>query len=208
MRRSICLPVFLGLLTVALVAARAPAQDADVWSRLAAQEQASGRFLQELYSEEGELLERSSGRYAVLRPGFFRWEIDYPDRQQIIVAGDTLWHYDLDLATASQRLIGEDEQFTALDLLARDSAELAARFSVERSGDGRFRLVPLFPQAGFRSAQLAWKGSTLVAMDVVDRSGQALHIELTPDADAQPLSPGDFEFDPPDGVDVHRAIVR
>ena len=205
MRRHLA-QLSLGLLTLALVAARAAAQDADVWSRLAAQEQASGRFLQELYSEEGELLERSSGRYAVLRPGYFRWEIDYPDRQQIIVAGGTLWHYDLDLATATQRLIGEDEQFTALDLLARDSDELAARFSVEASGDESYRLVPLFPQAGFRSAELTWEEGALVAMDVVDRSGQALHIELSPDAQAQPLSPGDFDFDPPEGVDVHRAL--
>ena len=92
----------LALTAVLLAASGAPGhaqEEPDVWSRLAAQDQASGRFLQEIYSEEGELLERSSGRYAVLRPGFFRWEIDYPDRQQIIIADDTLWHYDIDLAT-------------------------------------------------------------------------------------------------------------
>jgi hypothetical protein len=33
-------------------------------------------------------MERSSGRYAILRPHFFRWEIDDPDRQRMLVAGD------------------------------------------------------------------------------------------------------------------------
>ena len=195
-----------GLLLSAVAGAGHGEQASDVWSRLAAQDQASGRFLQEIYSEEGELLERSSGRYAVLRPGFFRWEIDYPDRQQIIIADDTLWHYDIDLATASERRIDGDEQFTALDLLARDSEDLANRFTVETTGESSYRLVPLFPQAGFTSAELVWEGGALVAMDVRDRSGQELQIALTPDPDAAPLAPGDFRFVPPDDVDVHRAV--
>lgn len=196
----------LVMLLVTAVAGAGRAQPAsDVWSRLAAQDQASGRFLQEIYSEEGELLERSSGRYAILRPGFFRWEIDYPDRQQIIIAENTLWHYDIDLATASERVIAGDEQFTALDLLARDSDDLAGRFTVETTGESSYRLVPLFSQAGFSSAELVWDGDVLVEMDVRDRSGQELQIALTPDVDPVPLAPGDFRFDPPEDVDVHRA---
>ena len=176
----------------------------DVWRRLAAQTQATGSFRQALYSEEGELLERSSGRYAVLRPGYFRWIIEAPDRQQIIVAGDSLWHYDLDLATATQRRIDDETQFPALDLLARDSDELVERFRVEALGDDRYRLTPLFPQAGFSVAELTWEGDRLVAMDVIDRSGQALQLLLDPDRDAASLSPADFAFEPPAGTDVQR----
>ena len=80
-------------------------------------EAASGQFIQELYDEEGELLERSSGRYAILRPGFFRWEIDYPDRQLLLVSGDLFWHYDIDLATATRRKTGDDQSFAPLALL-------------------------------------------------------------------------------------------
>ena len=44
-------------------------------------ESMQGAFTQKQYSEEGELLAQSSGRFAILRPGFFRWEINLPDSQ-------------------------------------------------------------------------------------------------------------------------------
>ena len=49
------------------------AEKAALWARLVGLEQAQGRFGQALYSERGELLERSSGRYALLKPGFWIW---------------------------------------------------------------------------------------------------------------------------------------
>jgi len=192
------------LILAALLPRSAAAEGGDVWERLAAHDQAQGSFTQELRDEEGELIERSSGRYAVLRPGFFRWEIESPDRQELVVADGTLWHYDLDLRTVTVREVDPDTQFTALDLLARDRAELAERFSVEPLGDDRFRLLPRFPRAGFGAVVLSWEGTTLAAMDVQQRGGQTLSLALTPDEDGAPLSAEDFAFEVPDGVEVQR----
>ncbi|MDP5052777.1 MAG: outer membrane lipoprotein carrier protein LolA, partial [Congregibacter sp.] len=138
----------------------------DVWALLASQTQAVGGFTQELFDEDGVLVERSSGRYAVLRPGFFRWEIESPDRQLIVVSGTQLWHYDIDLAAATRRNTATQNEFTALELLAGDSEELRGRFDVQRLDSSRVRLIPLFSQAGFNSVDIAWEGSAVVGMVV------------------------------------------
>jgi chaperone LolA len=191
-------------LSAAAFAAPVRAQtEAQLWTLLDTQSQARGRFLQELYSEDDELLERSSGDYAVLRPDYFRWEIDYPDRQLIVISGHELWHYDIDLAAATRRDTRDNREFTPLELLAGNSEELRERFSVEPMDAGRYRLVPLFAQAGFASVDMTWENGEIVAMAVRDRSGQLISLTLTPEPDAPALSPEDFHFVPPDGVDVY-----
>lgn len=199
--RRLFWPMVLAAVLVLSTAVPAVADDT-LWARLDAQSQAQGRFLQELFDEGGELLERSSGRYAVLKPGFFRWEIEYPDRQEIVVAQETLWHYDLDLATVTKRSVDADGAFTALDLLARDGTELAARFSVERLEGESYRLVPQFPQAGFAAVVLSWEDEQIVAMEVTQRGGQRLALALTPESDPRLLDPADFAFTIPDGVEL------
>lgn len=183
---------------------------AALWTRLAALKQAQGRFEQALYSERGELLERSSGRYALLKPGFLRWEIERPDRQRLIVAEGQIWHYDIDLATATRRSLRRGESFSALDLLSADTASLRRRFQVEgpgenssdNSGDQRYRLRPLFPGAEFAALELTWRAGRLRAMSIRDRSARRIQLALTPDPAAAPLRAQDFAFEPPPGVEV------
>jgi chaperone LolA len=201
-RAAVVAVLILALAATVPVGAFAEADD--VWGRLADQEQARGSFTQQLLDEEGELIENSGGHYAILRPGYFRWEIDYPDRQELVVADGTLWHYDKDLGTVTVREVDPDTQFTALDLLARDQAELAQRFSVEQLGENRYRLIPRFPRAGFGAVVLSWEGSALVAMEVQQRGGQTLSLALTPGTDDTPLRAEDFAFEVPPGVEVQR----
>ncbi|WOJ94080.1 outer-membrane lipoprotein carrier protein LolA [Congregibacter variabilis] len=184
-------------------AALAQNETEEVWILLAAQSQASGGFVQELFDESEELLERSSGRYAVLRPGFFRWEIEDPDQQMIVVSGTQLWHYDIDLAAATRRDTSQSNEFTPLELLAGDSDELRGRFEAQRLGPARVRLIPTFPQAGFASVDIAWEGDAVIAMDVQDRSGQMIKLDLSPDPNPAQLTAKDFEFVAPAGVDVY-----
>lgn len=195
--RPLFVTIFLMLLTL-----RAEGTER-LWEMLAARDAAAGAFLQEIYDEEDELLERSSGRYAVLRPHFFRWEIEYPDRQRILVAGDVLWHYDIDLETATRRSTGEEQQFAPLQLLGGDLRDLRRQFQVTDLGEDRFRLQPTYPDAGFASVELQWSGGLITAMEVIDRSGQRLQLLLTPERPTPPLEPADFAFIVPEGVEVY-----
>lgn len=174
-----------------------------LWQLLRSTEAASGAFMQELYDEEDELLERSSGRYAVLRPHYFLWEIEYPDRQRIVASADTLWHYDIDLATATRRDTAGNSDFAPLQLLGGDVAVLRERFTVDELGDDAFRLQPTYPDAGFSSVDMRWSEDTLTGMSVLDRSGQRLELTLTPELPTPSLSPAEFEFVVPEGVEVY-----
>lgn len=182
---------------------------ASLWALLAAHEQAQGAFVQTLLSETGDAAEESKGRYAVLRPGYFRWEISWPDQQLLVVANNVLWHYDIDLATATRRDRPSEAagQFTALELLGGDNADLAQRFYVESVGPERFRLIPRFAQAGFASVEMQWRDGALVNMNITDRSGQQIQLELYPDANAEALAPEYFIFEPPPDVDVYDATA-
>jgi chaperone LolA len=185
-----------------LLAATAMADEETLWALLAAQDAASGRFEQALFDEEGELLERSSGSYAVLRPGYFRWEIDNPDRQLLLVSGDTLWHYDIDLETATRRNTGDDSSFAPLELLGGDPETLRARFAVTALAAQHYRLEPTYAGAGFAAVELHWQDDRLQAMVVTDRSGQRMELALQPATHPLALSPADFDFTVPDGVEV------
>ena len=195
------LAILLTLLSWATMAAGAGQGDAALWARLAGLQQAQGRFVQELYSERGELLERSRGRYALLKPGFMRWDIEHPDRQRLIVAHGQIWHYDIDLATATRRAV-RPGAFSAIDLLSADTAALRERFQVEVLGRNRYRLRPLFPQAGFSALELSWRDGLPVAMSIREHSEQRIDLALTPDPESAPLQAQDFAFEPPPGVDV------
>lgn len=199
--------VAVGLFAAAASAVAQVPDESDIWERFEAQDQASGRFVQELFAEDGSLLETSEGRYAVLKPGFFRWEIEEPDRQLILVSGEVLWHYDIDLATATRRPSKAQGEFTPLELLAGEGDELRERFRVEALEAERYRLIPTFAGAGFGAVELTWAGTQVVGMRISDRSGQQITLALTPDSDPASLSASDFEFTVPDGVDVFDGIT-
>jgi chaperone LolA len=199
------LSIFALLLMSAVLPAFAQLDEGTLWTRLAGQEQSAGAFTQEIYSEDGELLEQSSGTYAVLRPDFFRWNIESPDRQQIIVTAAELWHYDLDLATATRRSTEGRAEFTPLELLGGASQELQARFAVQALENDRYLLRPLFTQAGFAAVELLWENGEIVEMDIRDRSGQRINIALRANPDSAELTPNDFELNLPDDVDIFDA---
>ena len=65
------------------------------------------------------------------RAAQIRIGLEDPDRQLLLVSGDTLWHYDIDLETATRRNTGDDSSFAPLELLGGDPATLRERFATE-----------------------------------------------------------------------------
>lgn len=189
------------LLCIWLVAVTAGAEGG-LWAHLEGQDSASGSFLQEIYDEQGELLERSGGHYAVLKPHFFRWEIDTPDRQLLLLNNGQLWHYDRDMATVTRRA-ADNQQLTPLQLLGADAARLADKFQVQDLGGQRYRLTPTYESAGFAQIEMHWDGEALVMMEVLDAGGQRMTLQLSPRKPAEHLTPDDFTFDVPEGVDFY-----
>ena len=198
----------LSLVVGALISVSSVAQDESVdglWNLIDGQSQASGSFEQSIYGPDGELFEESSGDYAILRPSYFRWQVTDPDEQLIVANSTELWHYDVELATATKRAVDPDV-LTPLALLAGRSSELKERFQADVVSDSRYRLTPLYPGAGFASVEVAWEDGQVTDLTVTDRSGQRIVLDLSPSDAPEALSPQDFQFTPPAGVDVFDAI--
>jgi len=172
--------------------------------RLSAFDQLSGTFTQQLISEKGEILEESAGSFALLRPGFLRWHIERPEEQLLMVSGDSLWHYDVELETATQRRIAPGDPTSPLTILGGDPDTLAGFYAVSLPQADRFLLKPQFADADFVAVVLAFENGMPTGLEIEDRMGRTARINLSLDTPTSRLSPADFVFDPPAGVDVYQ----
>lgn len=163
----------------------------------------TGNFEQTLYSGDGEVLEQSSGSFSLLRPGYLSWHILEPDEQLLLAANETLWHYDVELETATRRRIPAGNPSSPLTILGGSSDDLEAAYRIETLGDDRWLLEPLFEDAEFSSVELSFDGGLPVAMRIRDNLGRLTVISLGDLDPAAALSPQDFIFDPPAGIDIY-----
>jgi outer membrane lipoprotein carrier protein len=165
-------------------------------------QQLTGRFRQRQYGEDGQAVMESLGRFRLLRPGYFAWEIESPGSQLIIADPEGIWHYDRDLETASRRPVEGGYGQSPLQVLGGDETALREGYRITREGDGVFLLVPESGNPGFRQLRVTMRAYLIESMEIVDNLNQRVDIdfgELEVDAG---LTPEDFAFQPPEGVDV------
>lgn len=162
-------------------------------------DQLAGRFTQQLYDENGQLLIESYGEFALLRPYYFRWEIQQPGKQLLVGDGEFFWQYDQDLATVLRRPLA-DQLSTPLGVLLAGEGELERAYEVEREADS-LRLTPRGPNPLFASIVIQLQDGLPRELTLVDTLGQNIQLllELAPDQD---LKPADFSFQTPADVDL------
>ncbi|MEE4660106.1 MAG: outer membrane lipoprotein chaperone LolA [Halieaceae bacterium] len=202
------LRLLLCLLLAGWLPAAAEVEDPmlELAQRLSAFDQLSGAFTQRLLGEKGEILEESAGSFALLRPGFLRWHIERPEEQLLLVSGDSLWHYDVELETATQRRIAQGDPTSPLTILGGDPDTLAGFYAVSLPQPDRFLLNPRFTDADFVAVALVFENGRPTGLDIEDRMGRTARISLSLDASSSRLSPADFMFVPPAGVDVYQNV--
>tara|TARA_B110000503_G_scaffold68107_1_gene106492 strand:+ start:29885 stop:30502 length:618 start_codon:yes stop_codon:yes gene_type:complete len=169
---------------------------------LAPVKQLQGSFTQQQYGQDNLLLTESSGKFRLLRPGYFAWEILSPDEQLIIAGPKFIWHYDRDLETVTRRPVTTDADMTPLQILGGDESALREKFQVVRKGEGSFLLTPLNAGVGFKQLILYLESEKLTGMEIQDNLDQSVVIKFT-DLDSESvLSSVDFAFTPPSGADL------
>ena len=173
--------VILGCYAVLLSAAL----QADVLETLAGREGMAGQFTQEIISPEGEVLERSSGSFGLLRPHFFRWEILTPDSQLLLADGETLTQIDWDLEVIVERPMSETASSPLQWLLASRTA-LDSAFDISLSGDAAV-LISADSQSPFQRLHIEQMAETVWRLDAEDQGGQVLRVELRENVDSPPL---------------------
>lgn len=200
MLQRLFLFLLLALPVPAALAADAAAQLARM---LAGIGQLQGTFTQRQFSEDGGELGVSSGRFKLLQPGFFSWDIQAPDSQLVVAGPDFIWHYDRDLETVTRRPAAGEAALSPLQVLGGDAAALGEHYAVAfGEHEGEFLLRPLTADAGFSSLVLVFNSGVIERLSFVDNLGQRVEIALSGLDRDTALTPADFDFTPPPGADL------
>jgi outer membrane lipoprotein carrier protein len=195
--------LLLACLGLCLLATTASAEDAtatdQLLARLARISQLQGDFTQRQLDEGNQVLAESSGAFKLLRPSYFSWEITAPDRQLIVANSQHLWHYDIDLQTATRHPVAGNVEASPLQILGGDEATLRDQYSVIQDAENTFTLTPVDSGNSFRRLTVSFTGDTIGRMDILDKLGQQVVVDFSNIDANTPLASDDFDFTPPAG---------
>ncbi|WP_448549821.1 outer membrane lipoprotein chaperone LolA [Thalassotalea fusca] len=161
----------------------------------------SASFVQTIYDEDGETLQRAEGSIAVAKPNKVNWHTKVPDETQIISDGKTLWFYDPFVEQATAFNVEDSIANTPILLITNNDASVWQKFSVSQTSDGAYTVRSNDPNSRVEMLVIAFDESDLIKrFDIVDSTGQTSKIELANvNANIQP-SADSFHFNLPDGV--------
>lgn len=165
----------------------------------------SARFEQSLIDANGDVLDTSSGRVDIRRPGRFRWAYAEPYEQLLVADGLNVWSYDVDLAQVTVKPQAEVLRNTpALLLVGADNVldDFDYMGSFEDHGTVWVRLRPKNSDHGFSKVELGFTDGTLSRMMFDDTLEQTTLIALFDVATNEPQEDEFFEFVVPDDVDL------
>ena len=164
----------------------------------------SARYTQELWTADQRLLETEAGLFLLDRPDRFVWHTQSPIEYSVISDGETLWMYDVELEQVTRSPLADLSAANPAMLLAGGQAieenfEIIDRFTL----DG-LDWVKLLPKGAgdFSSVLVAFADGAPRELELVDGLNQTTRIQFTDVAVDPVLDPGQFEFEPPRGVNV------
>lgn len=158
---------------------------------------------------------KSSGVFAFIRPTRFRFDYQKPYPLTLVADGSMLWWYDVDLAQVTARSQSQalSSSPAALIATASDLAALQKEFHLqdqsEADGLQWVQATPKIRESSIQSVRIGLRVEGGVAnlekLDILDAMGQRSVISFEYfEANPKNLSPSQFVFVPPKGVDVVR----
>ena len=195
-------------LVLALAAIQAQAQGASLerfQQFLRTTQSTTADFEQKVYDRNRKLVQESSGRFAFLRPGRFRWTYAKPFAQVIVGDGERVWVYDRDLNQVTVRRIAKALGSTPAALLA-GASDIDKAFDLAEGGDrdglAWVEAKPKDKDAGFERIRLGMSVAGIEAMELVDNFGQTTLLRFKALVRNPQIDPETFRFTPPKGADV------
>ncbi len=219
--RSAALPcfsrffAFVFVLSVLLLGALAPtgavAQTAGALAQLkhfvTETRSARGEFTQRSQRGRSDAADTSSGRFAFVRPGQFRWEVAKPFEQLMVADGERLYFLDRDLNQVTERKLADSLGASpAAILFGSDDLErnFTLREAGERGGLAWLEALPRVADAGFERIAIGFRDNVPEAMDVKDAFGRTTRFSFRAIERNPKLDPAQFRFVAPVGADVIR----
>jgi len=165
-------------------------------------------FKQTVVARSGRAPQTSSGTFAFLRPGKFRWSYDKPFEQLVVGDGAKVWVYDKDLNQVIVRALDAALGATPAALLAGDNA-LERNFTLVDGGnaDGLAWVdaTPKATESTFTKVRIGFKGALPRSMELTDAFGQTTRLAFDGFEKNVALGADMFRFTPPAGADVVQA---
>lgn len=163
------------------------------------------QFEQTILDNKQRVLEKSSGKVQIKRPGRFRWEYEKPFSQLIVSNGKTIWLYDVDLEQVTVKPFDKQMGATPALLLSSD-VSLDRQFRLQDLGKKEkldwIQLSPKKEDLSFQVVRLAFDSNGPRVMELVDKMGQTTRLEFNQVERNPALVEQSFQFTPPKGVDV------
>jgi len=166
----------------------------------------SAKFQQVVLDEGFNPIEESSGTVFIKRPGRFRWNYEPPGEHRIVSDGARVWVYDVELEQVTVRSLKQAVGQTPAGLLA-GGTDIDEQFEVTDLGQVNgplywARMVPTGEDVGFEDIRIGFEDGRLRVLELVDGLGQTTRITMTDGEENRPIADSQFEFSPPEGVDV------
>lgn len=162
-------------------------------------------FVQTLRTDDGEILQESSGQFYLNRPGKFRWNYKSPYPQEIVSNGELVWVYDVDLQQVTVQKQSASLNNTPIALM-KGKINLGEAYTVSeldnRDGIYRLKLSSKSDNTDFSEVIVGVDAVGLRFMQLHDQFEQTTDIVFDNLKSNTSLANSLFEFVPPEGVDV------
>ncbi len=168
----------------------------------------TANFSQVTTDSSGRVLQRTTGKMALQRPGKFRWQTLTPNKQLILADGTYVWVYDTDLAQATRKKMDPSNNANPASLLSGTNEQFQQRYNtsiINKKGSGIwFELRPKSKSDLFQWIKLQFVNGSLQQMMVADNLGQRSTFTFSGNQVNKILDTGLFIFKAPAGTDVIR----
>lgn len=160
-----------------------------------------------IVESDGGILEESDIRMQLKKPDGFYWETIAPFPELIVTNGKLLWNYQPDL----EQVVIEDWDTSRSELAAQllngQTQNLAEEYEISQGAGSssehtEFRLTPLANDNVYREITISFINSELDMIYLYSKNGQRTVWQFENIARNLPLADTQFEFVPPDGIEV------
>ena len=162
-------------------------------------------FKQTVLDDDKNIVQQSSGRVAIQRPGKFSWIYTTPYEQQIIADGKELWVYDVDLDQVTVKPMSTGLASAPIMILMRKN-KISSEFNISEVGQRKFlywvELEPKSQDMDYTNVYIGLEDGAVKAMELRDKFGQSTQIVFENLRQNVVHNPKTFKFVPPAGVDV------
>lgn len=167
----------------------------------------TGDFEQQLFDQQGELVQESSGTFTLKQPGRFRWDTLDPFPQNLISNGETIWLYDPDLEQVTIKSFADQQDQLPIRLISGDFSVLESGFSIVRlmgetaTESTQYHLKPTDSEQ-IKVIELHFSKNRIQSMSVTETTGFSTVFKFRNNQAIEKLELSTFEFAVPDGTDV------